>query len=166
MLYRYFISCIQPDDGQLVVETCSWYDLLLTESCSDCMCTSAAVALQAWTDPEGSRKLRLPDFVTMVQDGGRFSALRTGRPPLPPRKYFWYLFLLEAESTPGPECYRKDFMSMKNPLTPAGIEPATFRFVPQHFNHCGPPKYCTPSKIPRIFRITEEIFVRILAIMD
>jgi len=30
-----------------------------------------------------------------------------------------------------------DFMSMKNPLTPAGIEPATFRFVVQHLNHCA-----------------------------
>jgi len=28
-------------------------------------------------------------------------------------------------------------MSMKNPLTPAGIEPATFRFVVQHLNHCA-----------------------------
>jgi len=28
-------------------------------------------------------------------------------------------------------------MSMKNPLTPAGIEPATFRFVAQHLNHCA-----------------------------
>jgi len=27
---------------------------------------------------------------------------------------FWYSFLLEAESTPGPQCDRKDFMSMKN----------------------------------------------------
>ena len=27
---------------------------------------------------------------------------RTHRPPLPPRKYSWYSFLLEAESTPGP----------------------------------------------------------------
>jgi len=26
---------------------------------------------------------------------------------------------------------------MKNPLTPAGIEPATFRFVSQHLNHCA-----------------------------
>ena len=28
-------------------------------------------------------------------------------------------------------------MSMKNPVTLAGIEPATFRFVAQHFNHCA-----------------------------
>jgi len=52
-----------------------------------------------------------------------------------PRKYSWYLFLLEAESTPELYCDQKDFMSMKNPLTPAGIEPATFRIVAQHLNH-------------------------------
>ena len=28
-------------------------------------------------------------------------------------------------------------MSMKNPLTQAGVEPATFRFVAQHLNHCA-----------------------------
>ena len=39
-----------------------------------------AVPLQAQKDPEGSRKLRFPDFVTTVQDGGRLSALLTGRP--------------------------------------------------------------------------------------
>jgi len=38
-----------------------------------------AVPLQAWTGPEGSRKLRFSDFVTTAQDGGRLSALRTGR---------------------------------------------------------------------------------------
>ena len=38
-----------------------------------------AVPLQAWSGPEGSRKLRLPDFVTTAQVGGRLSALRTGR---------------------------------------------------------------------------------------
>ena len=37
------------------------------------------VPLQAWTGLEGSRKLRFPDFVTTTQDGGRLSALRTGR---------------------------------------------------------------------------------------
>jgi len=59
-----------------------------------------AVPLQACTGPEGSRKLRLPDLVTTAQDGGRLSALRTGR--LYPRKYSLYSFMLEAESTPGP----------------------------------------------------------------
>jgi len=28
-------------------------------------------------------------------------------------------------------------MSIINPLTPAGIEPATFRFVAQQLNHCA-----------------------------
>ena len=38
-----------------------------------------SVPLQARSVPEGSRKLRFPDFVTTAQDGGRLSALRTGR---------------------------------------------------------------------------------------
>jgi len=40
-----------------------------------------AVPLQAWSGPEGSRKLRFPDFVT-AQDGGKAVSL-THRPPLP-----------------------------------------------------------------------------------
>jgi len=42
-----------------------------------------SVPLQAWTGPEGSRKLRLPDFVTTAQGGGKVDSL-THRPPLPP----------------------------------------------------------------------------------
>ena len=38
-----------------------------------------AVPLQAWTGPEGLRELSFPDFVTTAQDGGRLSALSTGR---------------------------------------------------------------------------------------
>ena len=38
-----------------------------------------AVPLQAWTGPEGSRKLKFSDFVTTAQDGGRLSSLRTDR---------------------------------------------------------------------------------------
>ena len=37
-----------------------------------------AVPLEAWTGPEGYRKLRFPDFMTMAQGGSRLSALRTG----------------------------------------------------------------------------------------
>ena len=59
-----------------------------------------SVPLQAWSGPEGSRKLRFPDFMTTAQEGGKASP--THRPHLPPRKSSWYSFLLEAESTPGP----------------------------------------------------------------
>jgi hypothetical protein len=42
-----------------------------------------AIPLQAWSLPEGSRKLRFPDLVTTAQDGGKVVSL-THRPPLPP----------------------------------------------------------------------------------
>ena len=58
-----------------------------------------AVPLQAWSAPEGSRKVRFPDFVTTAQDGGRLSYQPAA---FTPRKCSWYSFLLEAESTPGP----------------------------------------------------------------
>ena len=41
------------------------------------------VPLQAFSGPEGSRKLRFPDFMTAAQDGGKVVSL-THRPPLPP----------------------------------------------------------------------------------
>ena len=95
-----------------------------------------AVPLQAWRCPEGSRKLRFPDFMTTAQDGGKVVSL-THRP------------LLLPESVPGthfcqrlsrPQCHSaigRILCQWKNPMTPAGIEPATFRFVAQHFNHCA-----------------------------
>jgi hypothetical protein len=46
------------------------------------------------TDPEGSRRLRLSDFKKIA---------------ICP----WSSFLLEAESTPGPWCGRKDFVTEK-----------------------------------------------------
>ena len=66
-----------------------------------------AIPLQAWTGPEVSMRLRLPDFKTI-------STWRWwGCQPYAPaafthRKYSWYSFLLETESTPGWN------MSMKN----------------------------------------------------
>jgi hypothetical protein len=41
-----------------------------------------SVPLQAWSGPEGSRKLRFPDFTKTAQDGGKVVSL-THRPPLP-----------------------------------------------------------------------------------
>jgi hypothetical protein len=41
-----------------------------------------AVPLQAWRGPEGSRKLRFPDFMTTAQEDGKAVSL-THRPHLP-----------------------------------------------------------------------------------
>jgi len=46
--------------------------------------------------------------MTMAQDGAK-SALRTGR--LYPQEI--HLVLLEAESIPGPQCDRKDYVTEK-----------------------------------------------------
>jgi len=39
---------------------------------------------------------------------------------------------------------------MKNPLTQPGIEPATFRFVAQHLNHCA-------TAVPIIHKETSKL---------
>jgi len=41
-----------------------------------------SVSLQAWSGPEGSRKLRFPDYMTTAQDGGKVVSL-THWPSLP-----------------------------------------------------------------------------------
>jgi len=54
--------------------TCTWYQPLFGAQ------RSKSVPLQAWTGPEGSRRLRLPAFMTKGDKKlVRLSALRTGR---------------------------------------------------------------------------------------
>ena len=53
-----------------------------------------------------------------THEGGKVVS-PTHQPPLPPRKYSWYSFLLEAESTPGPQCGQKDYANEKIPMTPS-----------------------------------------------
>ena len=94
-----------------------------------------SIPLQAWRGPEGSMKLRFPDFMTTAQGGGKVASL-THRPHLlpgnsPGTHFFQRLSRPQGHSAIG------TIMSMKIPMTPSGIEPATFRFVVQHLNHCA-----------------------------
>jgi len=60
-----------------------------------------AVPLQAWSFPEGSRKLRFPDFMKTTQDGGKIISL-THRPPLPPENAPGTHFCQSLSRPPGP----------------------------------------------------------------
>jgi hypothetical protein len=46
-------------------------DVAYTHWCQKDKGKGKAVPLQAWGGPEGSRKLRFPDFLTTAQDGGK-----------------------------------------------------------------------------------------------
>jgi hypothetical protein len=59
----------------------------------------------------------------------------THRRPLPPRKYFWYSFLLESWVNPRFVVRPEGLCQRKIPMTPSGIEPAAFRLVVQSLNH-------------------------------
>ena len=72
-----------------------------------------SVPLQARSGPDGSRKLFFPDYVTMVQNGGKVVSL-TYRPPLAPQEILLVLISVRGWSTQGLQCDRKDFMSLKN----------------------------------------------------
>jgi hypothetical protein len=86
-----------------------------------------AVPLQAWGGPEGSRKLRFPDFLTTAQDGVKVVSLMH-RLHLP-KEILPVLISVRGRVNPSAEVRSEGLMSMKHSMTPSGIEPATFWFV-------------------------------------
>ena len=92
-IYENEICCYKWETSQTVDKMCAFYevrvqyprirqriDSYVSKFASFILRVKGkAVPLQVWSGPEGSRKLRCPDFMTTAQDGGRLSALRTGR---------------------------------------------------------------------------------------
>ena len=72
-----------------------------------------AIPLEAWTDPEGSRRLRFQIPRQSAHESAKVVS-PTHRPHLTPRKYSWYSFLLEAESTLQGHSAARRIMSMRN----------------------------------------------------
>ena len=91
--------------------------------------------------------------MTTAQDGGKVVSLMH-RPPLPPGiapgTHFW----LRLSRPQGHSAIRRNLCQWKIPMTPAGIEAATFRFVSQHLNHCAiaVPLQNNPNEIKIPFR--------------
>ena len=101
-----------------------------------CLNLKKAIPLQAWIGPEGSRKLSFSDFMTTAQDGCKVVIL-THRPPLPPGNAPGTHFCYRLSRPQGHSAIGRILRQWKIPMTPAGIEPAAFRFVAQHLNHCA-----------------------------
>ena len=75
----------------------------------------------------------------------RLSALRTGR--LYPQEMLLVLISVRGCLPQGHSAIGRILCQWKIPVTPAGIEPATFRFVAQHLNHCATAVPLTCSNI-------------------
>jgi len=98
-----------------------------------------AIPLQTWTGHEGSRSFRLPDFHDIRHKKlVRLSASRTGR--LFPQEMLLVLIFTRGWFDPRAMVRSEGNMSLKNPVTPPGIDPGTVRLVAQGLNH-----YATPG---------------------
>ena len=86
-----------------------------------------AVPLHVWGWPEGSRKLRFPDFMTTAQDGGKVVS-PTHRLPLP-QEIQLVLISIRGWVDPKAMVRPEGLCHWKIPMTPPGIEPATCWFV-------------------------------------
>jgi len=92
-----------------------WHALLITLSPQQIQMPENSRETETWGFTEDESKLWPSTYTVSATFTGAAgqAASTTHRPPLSPRIYHWYSFLLEAGSTPGPQGSRKDYTNEK-----------------------------------------------------
>jgi hypothetical protein len=107
------------------------------------ICTVKQSHYKARTGPEGSRRLRLPDFQTI--GAWRWSGCQPyALAAFTPQNIFVVLISVRGWVNPRAIVRPEGLRQCKIPMTPSGIKPTTFRLVAQCLNqlhHCMPLKY-------------------------
>ena len=115
-----------------ILQTANWHNIRFDFFSSK---RTAKIKIRGPRCPEACRNLRFPDYVTMAQNGGKVVSL-THR-PFYPQEIRLVHFSITGWVVPRAIVRSERLCQWKIPMTPSGIEPATFRFVAQRLNHCA-----------------------------